>query len=377
MKEGKREKVKEIAITGGPGGGKSSCFDYVFKELISRGVRPFFTHEYARLFIEGGIPDILEIAKRDLEKYIEIERQMLLTHLALRKKINDTADIFFDQSRVILYDRGGMDIKAYLPQGIFEAILQDERLNLQDVRDSYDAVIFLRSAAHGAEDFYRGDDPVRLEKEAWRARIYCDETLAAWIGHPRLFVIESRENFEEKMARVLKAILNIIGLDGSYEIERKFLLEQKPDFGLGELKDAVKVSVEQIYLSGSGDGWTRRIRKTTQGFCSSYYLTRKKDISDSKMVREEEEENIGALDYIYLSRQRDPKAKVIKKDRYYFVYQNQYFELDIFREPARRRILEIELIDEKDEILLPPFLKIKREVTEEKRYSSHGIALGL
>ena len=95
----------------------------------------------------------MKIAQKDPKKYIEIERQMLLTHLADRELVQNRARIFAGEGAApaIFCDRGGIDIKSYLPEGIFEAILEEERLTLWDVRDSYDAVMYLRSAAFGAE----------------------------------------------------------------------------------------------------------------------------------------------------------------------------------------------------------------------------------
>jgi len=115
----KENRVKEIAIVGGPGGGKTSLFDYLALELPKHEIRGFVVEEYATKFIKGGIPDIAEIAKKDPKKYIEIERQMLLTHLADRKNVKNTAGVFDGEKCAVFCDRGGMDIKSYLPEGIF------------------------------------------------------------------------------------------------------------------------------------------------------------------------------------------------------------------------------------------------------------------
>lgn len=367
------EKAKVIAITGGPGGGKSTCFENLQKKLTALGVRPFFAPECATMLIGGGIPDISEIAGNDIKKYIEIERQMLRTQLALRKQFLDMSDVFEDERRVALCDRGAKDVEVYLPPGVFEAILEDERLTLWDVRDSYDAVIFLRSAASGAEKFYTtANNPNRREKDPKEARCLDELTLKAWIGHQRLWIIPSRENFEEKLEHAFRAILHTLKTP-SIEIERKFLLKAKPNFRKKALGDAVKLSMEQIYLVSAGKS-TERIRKMTQGSYSVCYFTRKTNFPGSKVSREECEERIGALDYLYLSEHKDPATKIIKKDRYYFVWKDQYFALDIFREPKKLAMLEIELLDEKDKFDLPAFLDIDREVTGDPNFINHAIA---
>lgn len=367
-------KVKEIAIVGGPGGGKTSLFDYIAQELPKRNIRGFIVEEYATKFIRGGIHDIAKIAKKDPKKYIEIERQMLLTHLADRKNVRDMVRIFGGEKCAIFCDRGGKDIESYLPDGIFEAILEEEHLTLWDVRDSYDAIIYLRSAACGAEKYYTiANNSARLEKDPRDAREADERTLRAWIGHPHFKIIESCEDFKYKMERALQAILNAIGDPYPVEIERKFLLKRKPNFSLRYFRDIAKVSIEQMYLKCG-----KRIRKISQNGYSSYYLTEKYDIKGSAAgVRREIENNISALDYISLSEKREMSTKIIKKDRYYFVWENQYFELDVFHEPKGLCLLEIELINSNDTVKLPPFLEIVREVTVEPKYTNHAIARGL
>jgi len=367
----KENRVKEIAIIGGPGGGKTSLFDYLARELPKHGIRSFVVEEYATKIINGGVPDIAKIAKDDPKKYIEIEREMLVTHLTDREGARRRARIFEDERCAIFCDRGGMDIKSYLPESVFEAILGERRLNLWDVRDSYDAVIFLRSAACGAEERYTTENnTARQEKDAEKAREADEATLAVWIGHPRLMIIESCEDFGEKMQRALQAILNVIG---NFEIERKYLLKTKPNLLYKALKGAVKVSIEQMYLE-TGE----RIRRVNQNGYNAYYLTEKKLVAGAGgVLRKEEERGISALDYIYFSERCDPASKIIRKNRWYFVYNNQYFELDEILGPKKLWMLEIELIDENDPVKLPPFLKIDREVTGHQKYSNHNIARGL
>lgn len=372
----KEKEVKEIVITGGPGSGKTTFLPYAQKALEKKGIRAFLVDEYATKYIIGGIPDISKIAENDFKRYVGVERQLLRSHLADRKNFGDMAKVFLGERRVKLLDRGGMDVKAYLSANIFNAILEDERLDLWDVRDSYDAVIYLRSAASGAERHYTtANNPARLEKGLRAAREADERTLLAWIGHPHLKIIESCENFEKKKKRALQAILNVVGDPDQVEIERRFLLKCEPDLCLKHFSDerCAKVSIEQMYLRGGG-----RIRKMGQNGYNAYYMTKKAGVSGAgKLAHVEKECGVSALDYIYLSEKRKPGAKIIKKDRYYFVWENQYLELDIFLEPKKLCILERELIEENDKIKLPPFLEIKKEVTGKPKYSNHGIARGL
>ena len=56
---------------------------------------------------------------------------------------------------IILCDRGTVDPYAYISKEEFQAIMDEEGWSWANLRDRrYDRVIFLHSAAVGAEDFY-------------------------------------------------------------------------------------------------------------------------------------------------------------------------------------------------------------------------------
>jgi CYTH domain-containing protein len=72
-----------------------------------------------------------------------------------------------------------------------------------------------------------------------------------------------------------------------------------------------------------------------------------------------------------LDRTRQP----IEKHRHCFVWKDQYFELDIFESPQLPcAVLEIELLSENQEVFLPPFLKVIREVSHDPAWKNSTIA---
>jgi CYTH domain-containing protein len=57
------------------------------------------------------------------------------------------------------------------------------------------------------------------------------------------------------------------------------------------------------------------------------------------------------------------------------VYEHQYFELDrIFLPNEELFRLEIELTEENDRPILPPFIRVRQEVTDDSRYSNRALA---
>jgi hypothetical protein len=56
---------------------------------------------------------------------------------------------------LILCDRGVADCAAYMPKESYQAVLDHEGWTWSGLRDKrYDSVIFMNTAADGAEEFY-------------------------------------------------------------------------------------------------------------------------------------------------------------------------------------------------------------------------------
>lgn len=362
---------KEIVLTGGPCSGKTSFIDFLKNNLPKHGFRPFFTSEAATMIISGGVPDIGKIQREDFPKYIEIEKIMLSLHLDLRKNFKNLTSLFPGEKTILIHDRGGIDCKAYMPDQYFNAILAEKRLTFHDVRDNYDAAIHLVTAANGAEAFYNTtNNPARRETPE-EARIADEKTLRAWIGHPHLKIVDNSTGFDEKLERAFRVFLKAVGFPVSLEIERKFLVGTMPDFRLPEFNFAQKTFIEQVYIKFPW-GEETRIRRHTQGISSTYYKTHKADVRPG--VNEELEDFIEPLNFLSMISYKIPGTGTIFKDRWYFVYKNQYFEFDIFARPKGLYLLEIELIDENDRVELPPFLDIIKEVTGDPEYKNFEIA---
>ena len=70
----------------------------------------------------------------------------------------------------------------------------------------------------------------------------------------------------------------------------------------------------------------------------------------------------------------DTKLHPIHKTRYCLSENNQYFEIDIYPEWDNQAIMEIELSDEDQEIKIPEFIKIYKEVTDDERYKNYQMS---
>lgn len=367
------KEIKRIAITGGPCAGKTEGIQYIREKLAEHGWFALAIGENATELYESGLAlnaghiDPLLLATHITRMQIEKEdRFYALAHALAHQKI------------VLLHDRGLMDVQAYVSQAEFMSLLAVIRKTVPEMRDMrYDGVFHLVSAAIGRESFYTTATNEARYETLDEACERDNRTQNAWVGHPHLRVIDNSTDFDGKKERLFSAVCSLLGIPQPLEIEKKYIIK-KPNIASIAKKwnvHFVAIDVEQIYLT-SRNGFQRRIRKGGQSGSYTYYICEKKEMRPG--VRIEEGEKINDIAYQhYALKERDQRKDIIRKTRYYFVWESQYFELDIFKEPERLKrlaLLEIELEKENDPVFLPPFVEVIREVTRESKYTNYVLA---
>jgi CYTH domain-containing protein len=252
---------------------------------------------------------------------------------------------------------------------MWQAILDENAWSLVGLRDKrYDAVIHLTSAAVGAKEAYTLENNAARSETPEQAADIDLKTRNAWIGHHHLRSIDNYPNFSDKINAVLSTISTVLGIPEPIENERKFLVKS---FDIPENFGHEKIDIEQTYLLSSDKNEVARVRKRGQHGVFSYTHTSKRFLSGGKNI--ERERMISSREYLNLITLADPEKEAIKKTRICFLYENQYFELDVFQD-KELIMLEAELEDYKTTVALPPWINIEREVTEEKEYSNAYIA---
>ena len=164
------------------------------------------------------------------------------------------------------------------------------------------------------------------------------------------------------------------------EIERKFLVRFPTSWSaLSELfDDLIDVKrITQLYLKPKGDEPSARVRKTVEGLTGNtktvYHFNQKRLVEDG--VNNETEHTISKEKYESYLKQPHPTKVPVEKTRFVFKYNDQVFELDVFKGSLKGlAILEIELKDKDDTVELPPFLKVIEEVTKDKRFNNFSLA---
>ena len=354
----------KIVLTGGPCAGKTTALGFLKKELKKYGVEVFTVSEQATaLMTQGKTPE-------SMGSY-EFHSLLFKNQLAEEEAAIKEAESSEAQKAVVLCDRGLLDSRAYVTREEFDKYSALYGFNAERIRNRYDAVFHLVTAADGAKESYALNNNGARSESTALARELDTEILSLWVGTQHLRVIDNSTGFEEKTERLKKETLAVLGIPEPLEIERKFLIKYPDLKQLAEMKLCRKIPITQAYLTTPEEG-RFRVRKRGEGADVLYIKTIKHKINDLKRIEIEsyisEEEY-----YAYLDR-KDCVEGIISKDRYCLVWDARYFELDVYPFWKDRATLELELTDENEEFSLPDFVDPIRDVSFEKEYRNKYLA---
>ena len=358
-------KMSKIVLTGGPCAGKTTALTWINNYFSKRGYMVLFVPETATELISNGVAPWTCGTNYDYQTF-QIKLQKIKEQI-----FEDAAKTMKNDKILIVCDRGILDNKAYMKEIDFKRVLKDFQTNETKERDSYDAVFHLVSAAKGKEDVYTLANNQARTETIEEAKVLDDKLISAWTGHPHFRIIDNSTDFEQKLERLLKEIASFLGEPEPFEIERKFLICYPKIKELEKMPNCTKVDITQTYLK-SNDDIERRIR--ARGIDGDYlcYLTEKKKISNLKRI--ETEKKLTQDEYLKLLMEADLKLHPIHKTRYCLSENNQYFEIDIYPEWDKQAIMEIELSSEDQEINIPDFIQIIKEVTDDENYKNYNMA---
>ncbi len=363
--EDKKMEVSKIVITGGPCAGKSTAMSWVQNAFTQMGYTVLFVPETATELITGGVAPWTCGTNADYQKCqleLQIEKEKIFEQAA---RTMDTKKI------LIVCDRGTLDNKAYMNEIEFAETLKSINSNEVELRDNYDAVFHLVTAAKGAEEFYTTANNSARTETVEEAATLDDKLISAWTGHPHLRVIDNTSSFEDKMKKLITEISSFLGEPEPYEIERKYLIEYPDIKWLESNPSCQRIEIIQTYLNSSND---EEIRVRQRGIDGNYiyFQTTKRKVSDMKRV--EIEKRLSQAEYLKLLMDADTTKRQIRKTRYCLTYENQYFEIDVYPFWDDKAIAEIELSNENQTIIFPKQIKVIKEVTDDDSYKNVSLA---
>ena len=183
-------KAKYIAITGGPGGGKTAVLNMI-KETCCHHTE--ILQESAGILFGGGFPRRDHIAAQKAA-----QRAIYYTQVELERLVDEEGQIV-----LALCDRGTLDALAYWP-GEEKHFFEEVGNGKEELLKRYDMVIHLRTPP---PDKYNQSNPLRIES-AQQAFQLDAKIESAWDGHPRRHFVESTDNFLDKATNTLKLIFS-------------------------------------------------------------------------------------------------------------------------------------------------------------------------
>lgn len=154
------------------------------------------------------------------------------------------------------------------------------------------------------------------------------------------------------------------------EIEYKFLIEM-PDLKVISAQPQFrKKKLCQLYLQLPE--YRCRIRKTEEKGKLTFCKTFKQDVTS--LTRIEIEETITEAEFNELSAYIARGTAPIEKTRYTFSYDGYTLELDVFPFWSDLAFLEIEVESEDVTPPLPPFIKVIKDVSDDKSFRNSTLA---
>ena len=361
--------IKKIVLTGGPCAGKTTALVRIIEHFSGLGFKVFTIPEVPTLMTQAG----MNYLTKNKAFFYEGEKATLELQLSMEDKFLRMAQQCQKPS-VIVCDRGAMDISAYMTPEMWDDITRAVGTSTPQLRERYDAVLHLVSAADGAEQYYTTANNAQryeqMNEEGLRvARSLDKKVIHAWTGHPHLRVINNHDDFEAKMHRVLKEISSVLALPQPIVEERKYIVNVTGPMP----EDAIESHITQTYLKGYPDA-EERLRKHCWGQKVVYVHTTKKQTAEHEELVTERQINQHL--YEMMLPLADPERNTIDKTRHSFIWRGQYFEVDTYHNQLQGLVmLETKGIAEGEDLKLPPFLEIVKEVTGDKEYYNYNLAL--
>lgn len=386
-----------IAIIGGTTSGKSTMMA-TLNDLPKYGYYPIIVPEIATTIFSMGIKP------SDHTNY-DVQKIIMETGLHIENSLLNIAHNYQGKLKPVIFtDRGIPDSKAYCAENDYESIITSLGLNPAEIKTRYEATVYLPTLAKHQPEIFKKvfeSNPYRVERVEnsdgslnWdaiinNAIIGDDRVLGAWVGTNKMIHIPNHDDFEIKKKTFLSTIKSILGIPIPIEQEYKFLVPKDFDINtinqMGLINDTFDITQyylrktpmrEKISYPSHATSVVERLRVKQMGKYQKYIYTLKATVPEGKFPYEIEHEVKDINDIRIMLSHMDVSKAPISKKRHYFIFKDQYFELDLFDKPIddldNDKLLELETPHES--FTLPDFIPNLIDVTHDPKYKNVYIA---
>ncbi|XP_014609180.1 PREDICTED: uncharacterized protein LOC106789474 [Polistes canadensis] len=375
-----QKRLYKLVLTGGPCGGKTTGQARLCTFFENMGWKVFRVPETASVLLSGGI----KFSELNAEEGFKFQENLLRTMIQIENTFFQLGESC-SRNCLIICDRGAMDASAFISKDEWELMMASNGWNNVELRDNrYNQIIHMVSAANGAEDFYSTEDHACRSEGVELARELDYKAAAAWVGHPYFDVIDNSQDFEIKLCRMIECVCQKLGIDTGDRLRSssrkvKFLVKGPLPLD-SEFPPYQDFDVVHNYLQSNNPKMQARLRKRGQKGHWSYIHTIRRPKMCGQVI--EVKTQLTHRDYLNMLAQRDDSHFTIFKRRRCFLINNQYFQLDIYKEPAHPRCRGLMLLETYTALtgdhlknILPQFLTIEKEVTGNPDYSMFNLSL--
>ena len=359
-KKDKISKVTKVVITGGPSSGKTECIYEVKEHFEKLGYKVIVIPSVGTALIRCGIYPWDAVNEDDFE------RMNLGAKIKLEEVADEAVSNINAQKILILCERGTLDVKAYTSNRNFQQICKEYNTSEEELKNSYDAVFHLKTVAKGYKEQYK-QLPVFRREDPETAIYLDDKTIEAWSGHSNYRIIDAYPHFEDKMQKLIKEISYLLHEENKTYVEKKYLIKMPDINQLIKNKQCRKVHVKQHYIIDETKQEKEKIVLRRENNKNFYYKVNKKDnVKYSK--------SINADQYINKLEDENNKFYHIYKDRYYYIYDSRCIKIDVFPFWKDKAILEVDILNDRENIKFPKFIEVIEEVTDNEKYKNYYLA---
>lgn len=195
--------IAKIVLTGGPCAGKTTTISRIEEHLVKKGYHVLVLNECATEMIKAGIRPFGDFAAT----VYDFENEILNLQLYKERRYKDFLKNYSDDTKIIiLYDRGTVDVKAYLGEDNYNRMLKENNLKNEDLIKEYDLVIHMITVAADMENRYSNNNNKARFEDSREAIDLDKRTSDAWKEHPNLKIVPVCEYLEDKIQMAINYV---------------------------------------------------------------------------------------------------------------------------------------------------------------------------